>query len=85
MTAITPDRFGIIDETTFSLHYPRMVDESLPTLEDALREAMSYLADYDSKKVAIVTTRYRNGTAYEGELLMELHATDALAEALEPA
>ena len=77
------DRFGIVDETTFSLRYPRMVDESAPTLESALREAMSYLTDYDSKKIAIVTTRYRNGTPYEDKLLMELYATDFLTKFLD--
>lgn len=69
------DAYGIICETHLTLHYPRCVDETAPTLAEALVDAGRMLTEGE-EKVSICTTR--NG--YEVETLITLTAHEYLEE-----
>ena len=50
------DKYGLVDETYLSLRYPRRVDDTAPTLKDALVTAGRMLFE-GAEKVSICTTK----------------------------
>ena len=65
-------RFGIIDETHFSLSWPRCTDETYETLDEALEGAWELLKE-GASKVSICTARLvDNDYHVEKETLVEI-------------
>tara|TARA_Y100000389_G_scaffold192113_1_gene219205 strand:- start:2555 stop:2806 length:252 start_codon:yes stop_codon:yes gene_type:complete len=63
--SITRDSFGIIDESCFSLRYPRTVDETFPTLREAVAEAMRLLCQGSATKVTVCRVCYQDTSPVE--------------------
>jgi hypothetical protein len=57
--SITLDKYGIIDESYTSLRYPRDVDETFPTLQEAVAEATRLMAEEGAVKVTVCRVAYR--------------------------
>jgi hypothetical protein len=60
------DTYGLIDETHFSLTYPREVDCTIPTLEGALKEATRMMLD--DFATSITLTRVKHWEDPSGEI-----------------
>lgn len=73
MSSAYIDKYGIIDETCWSLRYPRRVDDTAPTLKDALVTAGRMLLD-GADEVSICTTR----KGYEVDSLITLTSYEDL-------
>lgn len=72
------DMYGIIDETHFTLFYPRVCDESAPSLKEAMVEALEMLRG-GAEKVAVVEAVYDEESGFvEGGLLISMTAEPAL-------
>ena len=71
-----PDRYGYINEDYFSLRSPRMVDETNPTLEGIVKDAVHEMQGGGVKKIAIFTDLSfdSEGVPFEGTLLLTLEA-----------
>jgi hypothetical protein len=57
--------YGIIDETGFSLRYPRMIDEGpFETLAEAFEAAHEYVTEYGTNEIAIRPCVYSKAHTY---------------------
>ena len=63
MTTPLCDRFGIIDEATFSLVSPRLVDDTAPSFAEALVLAGESLRSGTSR-VSVCTVRFADEVDY---------------------
>jgi len=78
----TCDRFGIIDEDSFTLISPRLVDDTAPSFEEALALAGEALRS-GASQVSVCTVRFADEVDYmpvEVESLLTMTSHPALED-----